>query len=87
MAGDPEELRGALIKCLILQPLALLTTKVSTAAFKRLAILRTVLFCKDDASLPPGAFLGMAQNLGKFDLIEIPGGHETLFAKVQADSG
>jgi len=84
MAGDPKELQDALIKRLTPQPLALFTTKVSTEAFNRLTIPRTVLFCKDDASLPPGAFLGMAQNLGKFDLIEIPGGHETLFTKPQA---
>jgi len=82
MAGDTKELKDALIKRLTPQPLALFTTKVNTAAFNGLTIPRTVLFCKDDASLPPGAFLGMAQSLGKFDLNEIiPGGHETLFTK------
>jgi len=81
MMGDTKELQDALVKHLTPQPLALFTTKVSTGAFSRLTIPRAVLFCKDDASLPPGAFLGMAQNLGKFDLIEIPGGHETLFTK------
>ncbi len=84
MAGDSKEVQDALIKRLVPQPLALFTTKVSTAAFNRLTIPRTVLFCKDDASLPPGAFLGMAQDLGKFDLIEIPGGHETLFTSPEA---
>ena len=84
MVGDPKELQDALIKRLVPQPLALFTTKVSTAAFSGLTIQRTVLFCKDDASLPPGAFLGMAQGLGKFDLIEIPGGHETLFTRPEA---
>jgi hypothetical protein len=58
--------------------------KVSPAAFNKLTIPRTVLFCKDNASLSPGAFLGMAQNLGKFDLLEIPGGHEILFTKPEA---
>jgi hypothetical protein len=28
-----------------------------------------------------GAYLGMAQGLGKYDLIEIEGGHETLFTR------
>jgi pimeloyl-ACP methyl ester carboxylesterase len=81
MVGDTKELQDALVKRLTPQPLPLFTTKVSAEAFNRLTIPRTVLFCKDDASLPPGAFLGMAQNLGKFDLVEIPGGHETLFTK------
>jgi hypothetical protein len=38
-----------------------------------------VLFCKDDASLPPGAYLGMAQGLGDFQLVEVSGSHESLF--------
>jgi pimeloyl-ACP methyl ester carboxylesterase len=84
MAGDKKDVQDALVKRLTPQPLALFTTKVSTAAFNSLTIPRTVLFCKDDASLPPGAFLGMAQGLGKFDLVEIPGGHETLFTKPEA---
>jgi len=29
--------------------------------------------------LPPDAYLGMAQGLGEFDLIEVEGGHEALF--------
>jgi len=41
-------------------------------------------FCQGDASLPPGAFLGMAQGLGRFDLIEIEGGHEALFTQPEA---
>jgi len=84
MAGETKELQDALVKRLTPQPLALFTTKVSTGAFNRLTIPRTVLFCKDDVSLPHGAYLGMAQTLGKFDLIEIPGGHETLFTKPEA---
>jgi hypothetical protein len=28
-----------------------------------------------------GAYLGMAQGLGEYDLIEIEGGHETLFTR------
>jgi hypothetical protein len=38
------------------------------------------LFCKDDASLPPGAYLGMAQELGDHNIIEVAGSHEALFA-------
>ncbi len=81
MAGEPKEVQDALIAKLTPQPLALFTTKVRTGEFGGLTIPKTVLFCKDDASLPPGAFLGMAQGLGKFQLIEVDGGHETLFAK------
>jgi pimeloyl-ACP methyl ester carboxylesterase len=81
MAGEPAEVQDALIRRLSPQPLALFTTKVSTSDFNRLTIPKTVLFCKEDASLPPGAFLEMAQGLGQFDLIEIEGGHETLFTK------
>ncbi len=81
MAGEPVEVQDGLIRMLSPQPLALFTTKVATAAFNQLTIPKTVLFCKEDVSLPPGAYLGMAQSLGPFNLIEIAGGHETLFTK------
>jgi pimeloyl-ACP methyl ester carboxylesterase len=81
MEGEPVDMQNALLSRLTPQPLALFTTKVSAAPFGRLTIPRTVVFCKGDASLPPGAFLGMAQGLGQFDLIEIEGSHEALFTQ------
>lgn len=87
MAGDPVEKQDELIARLVPQPLALFTTKVSTAAFQKLDIPKTVLFCKEDASLPPGGYLGMARNLDQFDLIELEGGHETLFVHPEVVAG
>ena len=29
--------------------------------------------------MPPGAYLGMAQGLGEFNLIEVEGSHEAFF--------
>jgi pimeloyl-ACP methyl ester carboxylesterase len=84
MQGEPTKVQDELIRRLTPQPLVLFTTKVDTKPFGKLTIPRAVLFCKDDASLPPGAYLGMAQSLGKFDLIEIQGGHETLFTNPEA---
>ena len=79
MAGEPVEVQDALIKRLMPQPIALFTTPVSTAEFEKLTIPKAVVFCKDDASLPPGAYFGMAQGLGDFQLIEVAGSHESLF--------
>ncbi len=81
MAGESRERQDELLSRLVPQPLALFTTKVSTQEISGLDVRKTVLFCKDDASLPPGAYLGMAQGLGQYDLIEIGGGHEALFTK------
>jgi pimeloyl-ACP methyl ester carboxylesterase len=78
MAGDTKEAQDALLARLSPQPLVLFTTKVDTKPFVKLDIPKTVIFAREDTSLPPGAFLGMAQGLGSFDLIEIPGGHEHL---------
>lgn len=75
------DIQDALIDRLVPQPLALFTTKVSTKEFEKLNISKTVLFCRDDRSLPEGAYMGMAQNIGQYDLLEIEGGHETLFAR------
>ncbi len=79
MAGVAPEIQDRLVSRLVPQPLALFTTKVDSTAFDGLNIPRTVVFCRDDQSLPPGAYLGMAQALGDFQLIELDGGHETLF--------
>lgn len=77
--GDPKEVQDALLARLSPQPLALFTTPVDAGAFAEVKVPKTVVFCRDDASLPPGAFLGMAQALGECRIIEIPGGHELLF--------
>ncbi len=88
LMGDASvEIQDALIARLVPQPMAVFTTPVSTGDFDALAVLKSVLFCKDDASLPPGAYLGMAQGLGEYDVIELDGGHETLFINPGALAG
>jgi pimeloyl-ACP methyl ester carboxylesterase len=79
MAGEPLEKQNALISRLVPQPLALFTTPVHTKDFENLKVPKAVVFCKDDASLPPGAYLAMAKSLGKYRLVEIEGSHEALF--------
>jgi pimeloyl-ACP methyl ester carboxylesterase len=79
MAGEQEELQNALLEKLVPQPLALFTTPVKTEDFSALTIPISVVFCRDDVSLPPGAYLEMAKGLGDYELIEVEGGHETLF--------
>lgn len=78
MADDTPEAQDIVLAHLAPQPLALFTTAVDTKPFAALTIPRTVVYATGDTSLPPGAFLGMAQSLGEFDLVEIPGGHEAL---------
>lgn len=84
MVGESVDAQNALLARLVPQPLALFTTPVSSKAFNALTIPKSVVFCRDDASLPPGAYLGMAQGLGEFKLVELAGGHETLFTKPAA---
>lgn len=79
MAGDPKEKQDDLISRLVPQPISLFTTAVNTEDFEKLTIPKSVVFCKDDASLPPGAYLEMAKGLGEYELIEVEGSHETLF--------
>jgi len=79
MAGESAEKQDKLIKRLVPQPLSLFTSSVATEAFNKLSIPRSVVFCKGDISLPPGAYLGMAQGLGEFDLIQVEGSHEAFF--------
>jgi pimeloyl-ACP methyl ester carboxylesterase len=79
MAGEQEELQNALLKKLVPQPLALFITPLETEDFDALTLPISVVFCKDDVSLPPGAYLEMANGLSNYDLIEVEGGHEALF--------
>jgi pimeloyl-ACP methyl ester carboxylesterase len=79
MAGETSDLQDALISQLVPQPLALFTTPVYTRKFDALEIPKSVVFCKGDVSLPPGAYLGMSSGLGKYNLVEVEGSHEALF--------
>ncbi len=79
MGDETVEMQDALISRLVPQPIAIFTTPVNTQDFENLTIPMSVVFCKDDASLPPGAYLGMAQGLGDYKLIEVAGSHEALF--------
>ncbi len=83
MAGEPVKKQDKLIEKLVPQPVALFTTPVSTKEFEKLALPKSVVFCKADVSLPEGAYLGMAQGLGKYNLVEVEGGHEALFTHPQ----
>ncbi len=87
MAGDAREAQDDVLSRLSPQPVTLFTTRVDTKAFNDLPVPKTVVFCRDDTSLPPGAFLGMAQSLGDFELIEIPGGHEALVIAPEVVAG
>ncbi len=59
------------------QPLVIFTTKVDTGAFQDLKIPMTYLFCKDDK--PPAPYMDMDGSLRGADLVQINGGHETLW--------
>jgi len=79
MANDSRELQDELIRRLVPQPIALFTTPVDLTDLDLDAFKKTVVYCKKDSSLPPGAYLGMAQLLEEFELIELDLDHEGLF--------
>jgi pimeloyl-ACP methyl ester carboxylesterase len=78
MATEPVDAQDALLARLLPQPLALFTTRVDAKPFQTSPVPKAVVFCKDDASLPPGAYLGMAQALGDCKVVQVDGSHETL---------
>jgi pimeloyl-ACP methyl ester carboxylesterase len=78
MAGEDKLAQDKVLSRLVPQPLALFTTKIHTEAFNNLDVPKSVVYCRNDTSLPPGTFLRMAEGLGQHDVIEIDGGHETL---------
>lgn len=78
MAGEDSEAQNKVISRLTPQPLALFTTPVNVEEFNNLDVPKSVVYCRDDTSLPPGTFLRMAEGLEHYELIEIDGGHEAL---------
>jgi len=79
MATEPVELQDALLERLVPQPLALFTTPIDARPLQSLSVPKAVVFCREDASLPPGAFVEMAKGLGEHRFVEIEGSHEALF--------
>jgi hypothetical protein len=61
--------------------IAIFTTAVSKQAFENPTIPKSGVFCKEDASLPPGTCLGMAPGLGDYKLIKVADSHETLLTE------
>lgn len=78
MAGDTKEDQDKVISRLTPQPLALFVTPVKVEEFGGLDVPKTLVYCRDDTSAPPGTFLRVGQGLGPHDVIEIDGGHEAL---------
>lgn len=80
MAGESERDIVRLTNQLTPQHLSLFTTPI-TEKTSELNVEKAVIFCKDDTSLPEGAYLGMTQSLGEMSTkpLEIDGGHETIF--------
>lgn len=77
MAGETKEAQDILLKRLSPQPLVIFTTKVNTEPFEKLSIPKTYLFCKDDQT--PAPYMEMAKALSGSNLVQIDGGHETLW--------
>jgi hypothetical protein len=63
--------------------LAIFDSVVDTNLFDVMVMLKTVLHARDEASFPSGSILAMAQRLGRYELVEIAGGHEVLFTRLE----
>ncbi|MEN1760480.1 alpha/beta fold hydrolase [Anoxynatronum sibiricum] len=83
-SGVSEEEQNRLISHLVPQPLALFDTPIQANAFAQLETPRVLLYCTEDLSLPPGAFVGMFQSLGEAPVVELQGSHEALFFQPEA---
>lgn len=68
-----------LMDILVPQPLTLMETAVNSEGFKDIKAPLIMLFCKKDASLPPGAYAGMFNSIGGETIIEVDCDHEGLF--------
>ncbi len=80
-----ETLQDELLQLLVPQPLALMTEKIKARSFADAGFSVSLLYCKNDISVPPGAFMGMFKALGENNPVEeIAGDHECLFTNPEA---
>lgn len=82
MNNEKEDDIQKLLKMLIPQHISLFTTKMNTN-ISQINKSKYYIYCKDDVSMPPGAYKSMANNLGNYEWIECDGGHETIFTNPQ----
>lgn len=74
------EIQDELLKQLVPQPLALMTTKIDAKPFLKAGFDTALLYCTKDISVPPGTFLDLFKALGENNrVVEIAGDHECLF--------
>ncbi|MCR9121740.1 MAG: alpha/beta hydrolase [Phyllobacteriaceae bacterium] len=84
LAGVEEERATEIIDMMVPQPFGFYTHEIDTSSFADVTASKFVLLATDDASLPPGAWAGMAMWLGDATTVEIPGGHEVLLTDPDA---
>lgn len=81
MSGESARDQDRVIRHLVPQPLALFTTPVDLNGFDPARFQKTLLFCTQDQSLPPGAYPEMAQALGDIRIKELDLDHEGLVTR------
>lgn len=74
-----EERFNALMDILVTQPLVIMETPINARDFEVLDIPKVLLYCTQDVSVPPGAFVGMFRALGDNPIVQVECDHEGLF--------
>lgn len=74
-----EECFNALMGILVTQPLVIMETPINARDFEALDIPKVLLYCTQDVSVPPGAFVEMFKALGDYPIVEVECDHEGLF--------
>ena len=79
LAEESELVKTKIISELVPQPYDFYLHQIDYKSFSRVNIAKVFLYAKDDKSLPNDGYSQMAANLGEYEQVDIPGGHEVMY--------
>ena len=84
LSGESEGVQQQIISQLVPQPFQYYLHGINYDEFLRTEISKVFLHAVDDASLPDEGYKQMAEGLGQYERIDIPGGHEVMYTHPEA---
>ena len=84
LSRESEGVQQQVISQLVPQPFSYYLHSINYDEFSRTEIPKVFLYAVDDASLPGEGYKQMAEGLGQYERIDIPGGHEVMYTHPEA---
>lgn len=84
LSGVTETVQDRIISQLVPQPFSYYLSAINYDEFLRTQIPKVFLYATDDTSLPDRGYIHMAEGLGQYEQVDLPGGHEVMYTHPEA---